>query len=140
MRESGSLIDKQEVLHLTAQERANSRLSGAGKDVVSGVVDEIDFRNINLRRHEDIGVKYNRYPITHGGKTYQLEILQPINRTTPRYDISLFGGNEVAYLDSIDLSKQSSREAKDYLKKAMSLYIDVDSSGGDMKRDFYKKL
>ena len=140
MSESGSIINKQEVAYLTAQERANSRLSGGVKDSVSKVVDGIDFNNIGLRRYEDIGVKYNRYPITHNGKTYRIEIMQPINRTAPRYDVSLLGGNEVATLNSVDLSKSSPKEVKDYLKKAMALYIDVDSKGENMYKDFYKKL
>ena len=72
---------------------------------VNDMVNGIDLQNISLTPHRDIGVKYNRYNVKADGKDYQLEIIQPLMRTSRRYDVTLMGGDEVEYLNSIDLDK-----------------------------------
>ncbi len=86
--------------------------------------DGIDFKNLSLTPHSDIGGKYNRYRVTADGNEYELQLLQPINRTNKRYDVTLMGGENVEYLDTIDLDRMSVQQARDYLRRKMIDYIE----------------
>ena len=87
------------------------------------MVDGIDFKNLSLTPDPRIGVKYNRYRVNAGGREYELQLLQAINATHKRYSASLMGGEEVEYLDSIDLDKITERQAKDRLRRELLNYI-----------------
>ena len=97
--------------------------AGRGGDPVREMIGTIDLANLNLTPHRGIGVKYNRYRVSSGGREYELQLLQPINRTSKRYDVSIMGGDEVEYADSIDLSRTSVQDAKAYLQRIMKDYI-----------------
>lgn len=92
--------------------------------VVNEIVNGIDLKNLSLTPHENIGVKYNRYKVNVEGRDYELQILQSLKSKNRSYAVSLMGGDEVEYLDNIDMDRMSEAQAKDYLRRKMIGYIE----------------
>ena len=101
------------------------------EDEVKKAVGKIDFNA--LVEKPEIAIKSGRYNVPvrlqkeepynrHFG--YDISITQALPTKRPTsYRVTLSGGDEVQYLDTIDLSKTTEAEAKKYIRGEMEKYV-----------------